>query len=258
MWAIAAGEFGGPLRSMELPEPSPGPGELKVRVLAAGVNPFDRKVVDGMMRDSMPHVFPLVPGTDGAGEVVGSGERIFGTFFHKPVGVGTFAEYVTVPSTNALAPLPDGLDPAVAAALPTAGMTALQLFDRLADADSVLVVGARGGVGSFLTQLLGDRAIPIGRGDSLVDADALVDLVSDADGYAANLPHARSLAFTTNYAAADPAQNFGMKGSAEALTRLASLVLDGTLDVPITRRLSLRDAADVFAGSGGGKTVIVI
>ncbi|GLZ32656.1 hypothetical protein Lesp02_48440 [Lentzea sp. NBRC 105346] len=258
MWAIAAEQFGGPVRSMELPEPAAGPGELKVRMFAAGVNPFDRKVVDGMMRDSMPHVFPLVPGTDGAGEVVETGERIFGTFFHSPVGVGTFAEYTTVPATNALAPLPDELDPVVAAALPTSGMTALQLSDRLEGADSVLVVGARGGVGSFLTQLLGDRAIPIGRGDALVEADALVDLVSDADRYAANRKFARSLAFTTNYAAAEKAENFGMKGSLEALTRLAGLVLDGTLQVPITRRLPLREANDVFAGSGGGKTVVVM
>ena len=49
-----------------------------------------------------------------------------------------------------------------------------------------------------------------------------------------------------------------MKGTREALTRLAGLVLGGTLHVPITRRLPLREANDVFAGSGGGKTVVVM
>src|SRR5689334_21901651 len=96
MWAIASPDFGAELELVELPEPEAGPNELKVRLFAASVNPFDRKVVGGMLRGSGEHVFPLVPGTDGAGEVEGSGERIFGTFFHQPVGRGTYAEYVTV------------------------------------------------------------------------------------------------------------------------------------------------------------------
>ncbi|MFD9702821.1 NADP-dependent oxidoreductase [Lentzea sp. NPDC059081] len=261
MWAIAAADFGAELELVELPEPEPGPGELEVRLLAASVNPFDRKVVDGMFRGSGEHRFPLVPGTDGAGEVIGSGETIFGTFFHHPVGIGTYAEYVTVPATNALAPIPEGLDPAVAAALPTAGMTAVQLVEALGDAESVLIVGASGGVGSFAVQVAraaGKRVIPIGRGDSLVEADALIDLVStDRSSFEANARFA-PLAFNTNYVSSDSAQNFGMKGSREALERLASLVLAGELEVPISRRVPLREAADVFAGRGPGKTVIIM
>ncbi|SDH62292.1 hypothetical protein SAMN05216553_1383 [Lentzea fradiae] len=261
MWALAAADFGAELEVVELPRPEPGPGELAVRLLAASVNPFDRKVVGGMFRGSAEHRFPLVPGTDGAGVVEGSGERIFGTFFHKPVGVGTYAEYVTVPEGNALAPIPDGLDPAVAAALPTAGMTALQLVEALGDARSVLVVGASGGVGSFTVQLAeaaGKRVIPIRRGDSLVEADALIDLVStDRSSFEANARYA-PLAFNTNYVSADPSQNFGMKGSREDLERLAAMVLAGELEVPIARRVPLREAADVFAGRGPGKTVIVM
>ncbi|MGZ3141532.1 alcohol dehydrogenase catalytic domain-containing protein [Lentzea chajnantorensis] len=246
---------------MKLPEPQAGPEELKVRMLAASVNPFDRKVVDGMLRSSAEHRFPMVPGTDGAGEVVGSGERIFGTFFHRPVGRGTYAEYAVVPAGNALAPLPDGLDPAVAAALPTAGMTALQLVEALGDAKSVLVVGPNGGVGSFAVQIAraaGKHVVPIGRGDSLVEADALIDLVSaDRSSFEANARYA-PLAFNTNYASSDSAQNFGMKGSPETLVRLASMVLDGDLSVPISRRVPLREATDVFAGHGPGKTVIIM
>lgn len=261
MWGIAAAGFGAALELVELPEPEAGAGELKVRVFAAGVNPFDRKVVDGMLRGSAPHVFPLVPGTDGAGEVVGSGERVFGTFFRHPVGCGTYAEYVTVPVENVLVPLPEGLDPAVAAALPTAGMTAMQLVESLGVAESVLIVGASGGVGSFAVQLAraaGKRVIPIGRGDSLVEADALIDLVSaDRSSFEANARYA-PLAFNTNYVSSDPAQNFGMKGSRETLVRLASMVQAGDLDVRIGRRVPLREAADVFAGSGPGKTVIIM
>ena len=50
MWAIAAADFGAELELVELPEPEPGPNELKVRLFAASVNPFDRKVVGGMLR----------------------------------------------------------------------------------------------------------------------------------------------------------------------------------------------------------------
>ena len=261
MWAMAAADFGADLELVELPEPEAGPNEWKVRLFAASVNPFDRKVANGMLRDSAPHRFPLVPGTDGAGVVEVSGERIFGTFFRRPVGGGTYAEYVTVPVGNPLAPLPDDMDPAVAAALPTAGMTALQLVEALGAARSVLVVGASGGVGSFAVQIAraaGKRVIPIGRGDSLVEADALIDLVSaDRSSFEANARYA-PLAFNTNYVSADPAQNFSMKGSREALERLASLVQAGELEVPISRRVPLRDAVDVFAGHGPGKTVIIM
>ncbi|MGW4208187.1 NADP-dependent oxidoreductase [Lentzea sp. NPDC004789] len=260
MWAIAAADFGAQLELVELPEPQAGPNELKVRLFAASVNPFDRKVVDGMLRDSET-VFPLVPGTDGAGEVVGSGERIFGTFFHRPVGRGTYAEYVTVPAGNTLAPLPEDLDPAVAAALPTAGMTAWQLVEALGSAESVLIIGPNGGVGSFAVQIAraaGKRVIPVGRGDSLVEADALIDLVStDRSSFEANARYA-PLAFNTNYVSADKAQNFGMKGSRETLVRLASMVQAGDLSVPIARRVPLREATDVFAGRGPGKIVIIM
>ena len=258
---MAAADFGAELRLVELSEPVAGPNELKVRLFAASVNPFDRKVVGGMLRGSGEHLFPLVPGTDGAGEVVGSGERVFGTFFHRPVGRGTYAEYVTVPVGNALAALPEGLDPAVAAALPTAGMTALQLVESLGSAESVLIIGPNGGVGSFAVQIAraaGKRVIPIGRGDSLVEADALIDLVSaDRSSFEANARYA-PLAFNTNYVSSDPAQNFGMNGSRETLLRLASMVQAGDLEVPISRRVPLRDAVDVFAGHGPGKTVIIM
>ena len=261
MWAIAAADFGAELELVELPEPTAESGQLKVRLFAASVNPFDVKVVNGMLRGSGEHLFPLVPGTDGAGEVVGSGERIFGTFFHRPVGRGTYAEYVTVPAGNALAPLPEDLDPAVAAALPTAGMTALQLVESLGSAQSVLIIGPNGGVGSFAVQIAraaGKRVIPVGRGDSLVEADALIDLVSnDRSSFEANARYA-PLAFNTNYVSSDPAQNFGMKGSRETLVRLASMVQAGELNVPIARRVPLREAVDVFAGHGPGKTVIIM
>ena len=120
----------------------------------------------------MPAVFPLILGQDAAGTVssVGnnvtrfkSGDRVFGQFFHAPVGEGTFAEYAVVPEKGALALLPREIDFPTAAALPTAGMTALAMVEalELEAGSSVLIVGATGGVGSFATQLAANKGLHV-------------------------------------------------------------------------------------------------
>jgi NADPH:quinone reductase-like Zn-dependent oxidoreductase len=83
------------------------------------------------------------------------GERVFGQFFHVPLGEGTYAEYTVVPAAGAVAVLPASIHDEVGAALPTAGMTALALVDALGlpSGSTVLITGATGGVGSFATQL---------------------------------------------------------------------------------------------------------
>ncbi|WNV91453.1 NADP-dependent oxidoreductase [Umezawaea sp. Da 62-37] len=309
MRAIAVHEFGGAPVLVDVPKPVPGPGEVLVRLAAAGVNPFDRKVADGMMRGSMRHVFPLVLGIDGAGvvEEVGEGttrfapgDALFGTFFQEPAGVGTYAEYATAPETNPLALLPAGFDLVVAAALPTAGLTAVQLVDALEPREGItlLLVGATGGVGQFVVQLTaaaGARVVATGRphdverllalgAAEVVDhtagpltgrvhgVDAIIDLVGDGAGFAANLPAVRlggQALSTTSSADADVLAsrgvrggNFETRGTAEALSRLAESVSDGGLIVPVEHRLPLAEAAAELArprSTGArGKTVVVI
>jgi NADPH:quinone reductase-like Zn-dependent oxidoreductase len=157
---------------MELPRPSPRAGEVLVRMSAAGVNPYDWKILDGIFEGRRPHVFPLVLGVDGSGTVEAAGpevtrfrrgDSIFGQFLHDPVGTGTFAEFATVPQSNAVSQFPREIDPVEAAALPTAGMTALDALDRLdlEAGSTLLVVGASGGVGSFATQLAAVRGIRV-------------------------------------------------------------------------------------------------
>lgn len=75
MQAIAVDEFGGRARLKDAPVPEPAAGEVLVRVRAAGVNPFDWQVADGVLKDSMDHTFPLILGFDAAGTVerVGAG-----------------------------------------------------------------------------------------------------------------------------------------------------------------------------------------
>lgn len=163
MRAVTVNHFGECPQLREVTTPSAGPGQLLIRLAAAGVNPIDVKLASGEWRPA-PAIFPMVLGIDGAGviEAIGEGttrflpgDQVFGQFFLPPVGVsGTYAEYVAVTSEMPLARLPDGLDPAVAASAPTAGGTGLGLIDLLEPLDdqAVLVIGAAGGVGTFTTQ----------------------------------------------------------------------------------------------------------
>jgi NADPH:quinone reductase-like Zn-dependent oxidoreductase len=164
MRAIAVDKVKGDPRLVEIPKPQPKPNQLLVKIATTAINPFDWKVADGILGDAMPYVFPLVLGQDAAGTVAAVGEkvsrfkagdRVFGQFFHAPIGEGTFAEYAVVPETGAIAVLPKGVSEEIGAAMPTAGMTALALVEalELKPGAGVLIVGATGGVGSFATQL---------------------------------------------------------------------------------------------------------
>jgi NADPH:quinone reductase-like Zn-dependent oxidoreductase len=158
MRAIAKEDFGEPITLMDLPTPEIGTGEVLIRVRAAGVNPFDWEVADGALKDEMEHRFPLIPGFDAAGVVerVGAnvtelarGDEVYGYLFKPVIGDGTYAEYVSAPATI-VGKKPKSVDFAEAAALPTPGLTALDLVDAvdLREDDTVLMVGATGGIGS--------------------------------------------------------------------------------------------------------------
>ncbi|HTT26018.1 MAG TPA: NADP-dependent oxidoreductase [Thermoplasmata archaeon] len=170
MRAVAVRKFKDTPTLMDLPKPSPGPGEILVQLGAAGINPFDWKVADGAFEGRMPHVFPLILGVDGAGvvEAIGAGvtrfavgDGVYGQFFHAPVGIGTYAEYVVAPEHLGIAKMPRGMYSGQAAAVPTAGMTALDAIDKLAlpRGKSLLILGAGGGVGSFAVQLASNSGL---------------------------------------------------------------------------------------------------
>lgn len=179
MRAVAIRAFGAAPELLDLPTPRPGAHELLVRVAAAGLNPFDWKIADGILK-GRPTTFPLVLGVDAAGtvEAIGGqvtgfrvGDRLFGSFLHDPVGTGTYAEFALVPEGNAIAAAPKGVDLVEAAGLPTAAMTALEAVEllSLADGSSLLVVGASGGVGGFAVQIAarrGARVLATGRAES--------------------------------------------------------------------------------------------
>ena len=164
MKAAVIDGYGGAERLVvrEVEAPRPGPGQVLFRVVAAGVNPIDWKIRAGRMRLVMRAPLPAVLGFDAAGEVVeigpevsrfAPGDEVYG-LLDNPLG-GAYAEYA-VARESSLAPKPPSLSFEEAAAVPLAGLTALQaLRDRgeLAPGERLLVNGASGGVGHFAVQI---------------------------------------------------------------------------------------------------------
>jgi NADPH2:quinone reductase len=246
MRAITVNEYGAAPALTEMPDPRPGSGQLLIRTEAAGMNPMDRTIANGGWKEAMPASFPLILGADLAGviEAVGEGagkflpgDEVFGQLLIPPLGsAGTYAEYVAVTEDAPLARLPKGLEPSIAAALPTAGVTALEIVESVEPltGKTVLMVGAAGGVGSFATQLAANSGAqviavaPAGAEDRMRDygaaatldrteasvldtvqrthpqgIDVVVDVASDADDFAtlAALVRPSGTALTTRYVA---------------------------------------------------------
>ncbi|MEU1940478.1 zinc-binding dehydrogenase [Streptomyces coeruleorubidus] len=173
----------------DLPVPRPGPGQVRVRVEACGLNPSDyQRAAYGIPEWTWPAVLGLdvVGVVDAVGEgvaQVGVGQRVahLGDIRER----GGFAEY-TLADATVLALVPDGLEPAVAAAVPAAGLTAYQSVVRrlrVAKDDTVLVTGGAGGVGGFAVQfaaLAGARVLATEAGHNAehvrsLGADAVID-----------------------------------------------------------------------------------
>jgi NADPH:quinone reductase len=209
-------------------------GQLRLQVAAAGLNPFDVVVVQGYLKDQMEHRFPLVPGMDVSGTVdaVGDGvegyavgEQMFGSVGKSYLGEGTMGEFVAV-SAGTVTHKPSSLDHTVAAAMPTPGVTALNMADalRLSVGQTVVAVGATGGVGSYFVQLAarrGARVVAVCRGENADYARGLgaIDVIDYAAGDVVE-------ALRSRYpdgidAVAD------MHGDSERLARLTELVPSG-------------------------------
>jgi NADPH:quinone reductase-like Zn-dependent oxidoreductase len=163
MRAIAEEKFGGSIALMDLPTPGIGADKVLIRVRAAGVNPFDWKVADGELKDKLEHRFPLILGFDAAGVVervgaevteLAEGDEVYGYLFKPVIGGGAYAEYVSAPAAI-VAKKPESLRFREAAALPVPGLTAMDLVDAVdpKEGETVLIVGATGGVGSYALQL---------------------------------------------------------------------------------------------------------
>ena len=161
MRVIHVYSYGGPeqLKLEQKPRPEPSSGEVLLRVHAAGVNPIDWRIRQGLMTASWPVTFPYTPGIEVAGVVedVGPGVKAFeiGQAVIGQIASGAYAEYLTVP-VEALSLKPETLSFVEAATVPVGATTAWRtLFDHggLTAGQRVLIQGAAGGVGLFAVQL---------------------------------------------------------------------------------------------------------
>ena len=163
MEAAVVDRFGPPsaLKLCTVPVPRPGPTEVLLAVHAAGVGIWDAKIRDGSWAEDDVH-FPLILGTDGAGEIAELGERVrrfdigdrvWGYAYRNPKG-GFYAEYVVV-DADSVAPIPRGLTMLEAGAAAVTGITALQgVTDHLElrSGETVMIFGASGAVGTLAVQ----------------------------------------------------------------------------------------------------------
>ena len=161
MHAIVARQSGGPevLESAEVERPTPGPGQLLVKVAATGINFIETYQRGGMYK--VAH--PFIPGAEAAGVVEEIGEGVQGFSLGSRVataeGQRCYAGYTVLDAAKAL-PVPDGVDLLTAAALPLQGMTAHYLINssfKVEPGHTVLVHAGAGGVGLLITQLLKAR-----------------------------------------------------------------------------------------------------
>jgi NADPH:quinone reductase-like Zn-dependent oxidoreductase len=289
MNAITLDELGTqPALRADLPAPTPGPNDVLVRVVASSINPVDNAIAAGMLKDMVEHEFPITLGRDYAGvvervgdDVTGfaAGDAVFGFLgaMNPTVHAGSWAERIVVPESVSIARKPDGAEFATAGAAALAGVTAMSAIDALAlsEGDTVLVVGATGGVGSIAVQLaaaagatviapalpedetyLSDLGVAdvVARDGDVVAAvrerysdgvDALLDNVSYAPGaYDAALNDGARVASPNNAAGEGPGRtNLMAAPTRENLEGLARLLDAETVNVPIHQTYPLEHAA---------------
>jgi len=160
--AVRFDEYGGieVLKVVDVEQPVPDPGQLVVRVRAAGINPGETKIREGLLHERWPATFPSGQGSDLAGVVerVGDavedfkpGDEVIG-FTHER---GSQAELVVVDAANVISK-PPGVPWEVAGALFVVGATAHATVNAVSPAagDTMVVAGAAGGVGSVAVQLV--------------------------------------------------------------------------------------------------------
>jgi len=290
MRAFTLDSFGAqPAFRDDIGTPSVGESELLVRVHASSVNPVDVFIAAGALKDMAEHEFPVVLGRDFAGvaEQVGSavasyriGDEVFGFLLHANPTVhdGSWTELIAVPEDNLVAAKPRSLDFALAGAAPLAGISAIAAFDALAPAEgqTVLVLGATGGVGSFFVQLAAAAganviapALPedhdylrgLGVGELVArnadvaaavreghpeGVDAVLDVVSPTPDDSL-LKDGGRLASTIGTAGEGPERfNLMAEPTPANLQRLAKLLDAGTLRVTIERSYELQQAGEAL------------
>ncbi|HEY4095651.1 MAG TPA: NADP-dependent oxidoreductase [Baekduia sp.] len=296
--AVRYDNYGGVdvLQVVDVEIPEPGEGQARVSVRAAGINPGEAKIREGLLHDLFPATFPTGQGTDFAGVVdavgpgvedVAVGDEVIGWSDER----SSHAEQVTVPAGQLVA-RPAAVPWEVAGALPVAGFTAWAAVRAVAltPADTVVVSGAAGGVGSLAVQLAKNTGatviglasepnrawltehgvVPVTYGEGVADrvraaargtVDALIDTYGE--GYvdlAIELGVAPQRIDTImDWPAAQ--RHAGVKtdanavgASAPVLAELAADVAAGRLEVPIANTYPLAEVREAYGELASGHT----
>ncbi|MDT0264150.1 NADP-dependent oxidoreductase [Jatrophihabitans lederbergiae] len=162
MKAVQIARYGDTPALQDIEQPSPGPGEVLVRVAGAATNPLDLKITAGYMHDFFPVEFPYTLGTDVSGTITTLGDRVERWAIGDqivarldPSAGGGYAEFAVIPAEQ-LVPAPTSIPLFLAAGAVTAAATAWQALTEIADVhagQTVLIHAAAGGVGSFAVQM---------------------------------------------------------------------------------------------------------
>lgn len=289
MRAVRFAAYGGPdvLEVAEMDPPHPGPGEVRIAVQAAGVNPMDWKIRSGLMQQMMTLPLPAGSGIDAAGVVdeigagvtgVAVGDAVFGS------GSDTYSEQALL---SAWRLIPPGLSFQEAAGYPSPVGTAVRALNQVgvAAGQTLLVSGASGGVGSAVLQVARDRGITVIATASAANQDylrsmgaiattygpGLVQRVRSLDPYGVDAaldvagsgvlaelveltgaPH--KVVSIADFSAAEHGAQFLNQPSdpTAALELAARLFTEGKLHIPVQSTFPLERAAEAHAASQSG------
>ena len=274
------------LKVVDVPRPVPGPGQVLVQVKAAGINPGEAKIREGLLAARWPATFPSGQGSDLAGIVAETGPDVTRSAPGDDVigftdNRASQAQFVLVEAGN-LTPKPAAVPWEAAGALFVAGATAWAAVRAvsLAEGDTVVVAGAAGGVGSLAVQLarragatvigLASEAhhawlrshgvIPVAYGDGVEarirqaagTVDAFIDTVG-GDYVQIALDLGVDASRVDTIANFEAIEKFGVKGdgnaagaSAQVVAELAGLIAAGELEVPIAATYPLDQVQDAY------------
>jgi NADPH:quinone reductase-like Zn-dependent oxidoreductase len=290
MKKVSFAEFGGPevLRLVEAEQPHAGPGQVRIAVRAAGVNPVDWRIREGQILGAHPRrALPAGIGLDAAGVVDEIGAGVEGTDIGDRVfgeGVDTYAEFAVL---SAWARMPEGLTFEEAAGYPSVVETALRILSEVGvrRGQTLLVSGASGGVGSAVVQIAQERGVTVIGTGGAASQDYLRGLGALATTYGEGwVERVRSLGAVDAALdlsgsgvigelvelTGDPgrvvsiadlgAPEFGVRFSGvagsvpEALANASALISAGKLRIPVEKAYSLAEAAQAHIDSQAGHT----
>ncbi|MGW1994974.1 NADP-dependent oxidoreductase [Embleya sp. NPDC001921] len=300
MRAAALTEYGPPevLRSVELPDPQAGPGQVRVRLRVAGVQPFDCGVRTGDFPRTLTGDFPIVPGNEFTGTIDRIGSGVTGFAVGDAVlgfcTLGAYAESLVV-AADQIVRKPGGMSWEIAGCFSGSAQGARNALAemRVTSGDVVLINGASGGLGTMAVQLARAKgaakvvgtaseanhdyvsalgAVPVAYGPGLADRLRAVApegfdtaLGFERDGLRASLDvvHDRTRVVTMIYSdeiAALGIHDWTGVRSAEGLSEMLALHERGDLTVHVRARYPLADAAAAHrdVGSGHGRGKVVI